>query len=64
MLKLNYQITKVVNLWKSANEIIFQLGGGGWSLMVEGLSYLKTRPWMTQIYPRAAEIYGEQDSWK
>lgn len=32
--------------------------------MVEGLSYLKTRPWMTQIYPRAAEIYGEQDSWK
>lgn len=48
------EVTKVVNLWNSANEIIFQLGGG--DLMVGGSSFLQSRPWMTHINPKAEEI--------
>lgn len=48
------EVTKVVNLWNSANEIIIQLGAG--EILVGGSSFLQTRPWMTHIFPGANDV--------
>ncbi|MCP4720532.1 MAG: ABC transporter substrate-binding protein [Desulfobacteraceae bacterium] len=48
------RIRKVANLWNSANEILVQLGAG--DIFVGGSVYLKKRPWMTRIFPKAQDV--------
>ena len=52
--EIPYKVTKVVNLWNSANEILIQLGAG--DIFVGGSMHLRKRPWMTRIFPKAKNI--------